>query len=200
MSKRSLPEINAGSMADIAFLLLIFFLVTTTMEVDSGIFKKLPDKIERPPIDIKAKNTFEIYINKNNEITVDDEQIDLKDLKQMALNFIDNGSGLNVNKKPCNWCKGKKDPTSSEHPQKAVIAIESDRMATYETYVTVLDDINSAYTVLRNRLALDLYNTSYTELMARLNNQPKNKEELLQKITNIRSKYPHLVADIETNN
>ena len=200
MSKRALPEINAGSMADIAFLLLIFFLVTTTMDVDSGILKKIPPKQDAPAIEYKAKNTLEIYINRNNEVSVDDEIIDLGDLKTMALNFIDNGVGLDVEKNPCTWCKGKKDPTSSDHPKKAVIAIESDRLATYETYVTVLDNVNSAYTVLRNRLALDLYNTSYTELMARLNNQPKDKEALLAKIKNIREKYPQLVSDIETDN
>ena len=200
MSKRSLPEINAGSMADIAFLLLIFFLVTTTMDVDSGIFKKLPDKQERPPIDHLAKNTLEIYINKNNKVRVDDEEINLDDLKQMALNFIDNGGGLDVNKQPCTWCKGKKDPKSSDHPSKAVIAIESDRLATYETYVSVLDQVNSAYTILRNRFSLEKYNTSYTEFTAKLQEHPKNKEVLMNKIQDIRSKYPQLVADVEQNN
>ena len=72
MARRENPEINAGSMADIAFLLLIFFLVTTTMDVDSGISKKLAEK---PPADyvppkIKMKNIFEISINRNNELFV----------------------------------------------------------------------------------------------------------------------------------
>ena len=70
MNKKKLPEINAGSMADIAFLLLIFFLVTTTIEQDSGILRKLPKKENHPTIsDIKEKNTLEIYINLKNEIT-----------------------------------------------------------------------------------------------------------------------------------
>ena len=200
MSKRALPEINAGSMADIAFLLLIFFLVTTTMDVDSGIFKKIPDKQHAPAVELKAKNTFEIYINKNNEVSVDDEVVDINDLKKMALLFIDNGVGVDFDKQPCTWCKGKKDPTSSEHPKKAVISIESDRLATYETYVTVLDHVNSAYTVLRNRLALDTYNTSYTELTAKLNNQPKDKSVLIAKIKDVKEKYPQLVLDVEMHN
>ena len=66
MSKRDLPEINAGSMADIAFLLLIFFLVTTTMDVDSGILRKIPEKQELPQADIYARNILEVRINKNN--------------------------------------------------------------------------------------------------------------------------------------
>jgi len=80
MARRENPEINAGSMADIAFLLLIFFLVTTTMNVDSGVSKKLSEK---PPADyvppiIKQKNIFEININRNNELLVEGQEWKLK--------------------------------------------------------------------------------------------------------------------------
>ena len=69
MGRRSAPEVNAGSMADIAFLLLIFFLVTTTIETDSGINRKLPpmEEIIDPPI-IKERNIFTVVVNKNNQI------------------------------------------------------------------------------------------------------------------------------------
>ena len=80
-------EINAGSMADIAFLLLIFFLVTTTMNVDSGISKKLSEKPPpdyKPPI-IKEKNIFEVNINRNNELLVEGERMDIKDLREAAI-------------------------------------------------------------------------------------------------------------------
>ena len=72
MAKRSAPEVNAGSMADIAFLLLIFFLVTTTIEKDSGINRKLPpmEEIIDPPI-IKERNIFTVVVNKSNQILVE---------------------------------------------------------------------------------------------------------------------------------
>ncbi len=201
MRKRSLPEINAGSMADIAFLLLIFFLVTTTMDIDAGIFRKIPPKNENTPItDVHDRNIFEVFINKNNEVSIDDEVIEVSSLKKLALNFIDNGAGFNVNQEPCTWCKGQKDPKSSDHPQKALIAIEADREANYETYITVLDHVNGAYSILRNRLALELYDTSYSELMESLNKDAKNKAILTAKIKNIREKYPLLIADLETGN
>lgn len=201
MSKRSLPEINAGSMADIAFLLLIFFLVTTTMDVDSGILRKIPEKQQAPiTFDILAKNILEVSINKNNEIYVEDAIVEIATLKEIALNFIDNGAGLDLDNEPCTWCKGKKDPTSSDHPKKAVVSINSDRQATYETYVNVLDNLNSAYATLRNRLSKELYNTSYNELLGQLKNEPKNKEPIFQKIKLIREKYPLLISDAEIIN
>ncbi len=67
MARRSAPEVNAGSMADIAFLLLIFFLVTTTIEVDSGIASKLPPPLEEvDPPPIKVKNLFQVVVNSEN--------------------------------------------------------------------------------------------------------------------------------------
>ncbi|MGB6269362.1 MAG: biopolymer transporter ExbD, partial [Olleya sp.] len=87
MAKRSAPEVNAGSMADIAFLLLIFFLVTTTIEVDSGISSKLPpDEIIDPPI-IKQKNIFTVELNKDNQMLVENELMKVKDLKAAAIKF-----------------------------------------------------------------------------------------------------------------
>ena len=73
MVRRSSPQVNAGSMADIAFLLLIFFLVTTTIETDSGINRKLPpmDELIDPPI-IKEKNIFTVVVNKYDQLLVEE--------------------------------------------------------------------------------------------------------------------------------
>lgn len=198
MSRKVLPEINAGSMADIAFLLLIFFLVTTTMDVDSGIARKLPPKNDIPvDIDVNSKNILEVSINKNNELFIENEVISISELKEIALNFIDNGTGLDINKKPCDWCKGSKNPNSSEHPTKAIIAISADRDTSYETYITVLDKLNSSYSILRNRLSKELYNVSYSELLKTAKDSPKNSKEIAEKIKVIRSKYPLLISDAE---
>ena len=110
MSRKDSPEINAGSMADIAFLLLIFFLVTTTMNVDAGISRKIPQKQENPPnINVNKRNTLEISINKNNELFANGNTIELHELKQIAIDFIDNGGGFDIHKKACDWCEGKKE-------------------------------------------------------------------------------------------
>ena len=90
MGRRSAPEVNAGSMADIAFLLLIFFLVTTTIETDSGINRKLPpmEEIIDPPI-IKERNIFTVVVNKNNQILVEEKLMELRSLRSEAVAFLD---------------------------------------------------------------------------------------------------------------
>jgi len=107
MAKRAAPEVNAGSMADIAFLLLIFFLVTTTIETDSGLNRKLPpmeDQVD-PPI-IREKNIFTVVVNKNNQLLVEEELTDIADLRELAIQFLDNGGG--VGEEACDYCQGEK--------------------------------------------------------------------------------------------
>jgi len=201
MSRKESPEINAGSMADIAFLLLIFFLVTTTMNVDAGISRKIPQKQEIPPkLDINERNILEVNINKNNDLFVDGKTIQLKELKQIAINFIDNGGGLDINKNKCDWCEGNKDKSSSDHPTKAIISIKTDRTTTYETYIATLDALNSAYTNLRNKLSLKLYNRNYVSLLEESQNSSSIDKNIQEKIKLIREKYPLLLSDAEINN
>lgn len=203
MARRETPEINAGSMADIAFLLLIFFLVTTTMDVDSGISKRLSEKPPKdyvPPV-IKERNIFEVNINRNNELLVENEPMKIEELKDAALKFIDNGGGEGkvvdgVSTGPCTYCKGAKSPTSSDHPNKAVISVQSDRGTEYGMYIQVQNELLRAYTELRNRLALDTYQTSYDELEKAYKKDLKN-EKLKEKVNFIKTSYPQIVSDAE---
>ena len=134
MAKRSAPEVNAGSMADIAFLLLIFFLVTTTIETDSGLNRKLPpiDEIEDPPI-IKEKNIFTVVVNKNNQLLAEEELIDISDLRALAVEFLDNGGG--EGEEACDYCQGARNSKSSDNPDKAIISLKNDRETSYKVYI-----------------------------------------------------------------
>jgi len=202
MAKRDLPEINAGSMADIAFLLLIFFLVTTTMDVDTGISRKLPEKQDdvKPPI-LKEKNVFVVTVNRNNDILVEgDKFMTVDKIREEAIKFIDNGGGLgnpidDADPAECDWCEGAKDPESSDHPNKAVISLESDRGTSYGTYISVQNELVGAYTVLRNRLSNKLYGISYTQLLK--DNKIQPSQSLKDKIANIKAKYPQIISEAE---
>ena len=206
MARRETPEINAGSMADIAFLLLIFFLVTTTMDVDSGISKKLSEK---PPADyvppiIKEKNIFEVNINRNNEMLVEGETMKLEELKEAAKAFIDNGGGEGkvedgVSTGPCDYCKGARSASSSDHPNKAIISVQSDRLTEYGMYIKVQNELLKAYTELRNRLAMDKYRVSFEQLEEDFKNDRTN-EELKKKVEFIRTSYPQIISDAEPTN
>ncbi len=203
MAKRENPEINAGSMADIAFLLLIFFLVTTTMDVDSGISKKLSEKPPKdyvPPI-IKERNIFEVNINRNNELLVEDESMKIEDLKEAAIKFIDNGGRVGktvdgVIGQPCDYCGGEKSLDSSDHPNKAIISVQSDRGTQYGMYISVQNELLKAYTELRNRLSLERYGKSYTKLEKEYKDNRKN-EELKKKVEDIKTSYPQIISDAE---
>lgn len=198
MAKRSAPEVNAGSMADIAFLLLIFFLVTTTIEVDSGINSKLPPDIPPPDVKIKQKNIFTVEISKDNQLLVEENLMKMKDLKAAALAFIDNGGGQGD--AACNYCKGAKDPASSDNPTKAIVSIQNKRGTSYETFITAYDQLASAYSELRDRLAQQLYNRSFEEMEKSYNDtkSPEFKSDKLKaKIDNVKDKYPRIISKAE---
>ena len=196
MSDRNSPEINAGSMADIAFLLLIFFLVTTTLNADLGIVKLLPDKNTKEAIDVKANNVLEINLNSNNEILIENEQIiKIENLRALIIEFIDNGAGLDVAGNECTWCNGKKDVSSSDHPDKAIIKLQSNRNTTYASYIAVQNEIIGAYSELRNRLSLKMFDKPFVTMEASLK-KDKNNKVLLSEIKLIRTKYPqHIIEE-----
>ena len=155
MAKRAAPEVNAGSMADIAFLLLIFFLVTTTIETDSGLNRKLPpmeDQVD-PPI-IRQKNIFTVLVSKNDQLLVEEELADIKDLRSLAVEFLDNGGG--VGDEACAYCQGKRDESSSDNPDKAIILLKNERETSYAAYISVQNELVAAYNVLRNRRGYEL--------------------------------------------
>ncbi len=175
------PEVNAGSMADIAFLLLIFFLVTTTIETDAGLDRMLPP-MEPPDTDvvIKQKNIFTVNINKNGQLLVEEELLDLKQLRERTIAFLDNGGD-----RTCNYCKGAKDESSSDNPTKAIISLKNDRETEYGTYITVQNELVGAYNDLRNREAQRLYGADFTDMEAEYLNPetPSSiREDLKEKV------------------
>lgn len=198
MAKRSAPEVNAGSMADIAFLLLIFFLVTTTIETDSGISRKLPpiDEIETPP-EIRKRNMFIVLINKDDQLLVNEDLMDLKNLRQAAMDFLDNGGG--VGEEACDYCRGAGDPTSSDNPEKAVISLQNDRLTSYKMYIAVQNELVAAYNELREREAQRLFGKSYYTMEKNFAdaNWRGNKERLKEELDLLKRMYPQKLSEAE---
>jgi hypothetical protein len=208
MARKELPEINAGSMADIAFLLLIFFLVTTTMDVDSGISRKLSEKPPEnfdPPV-VKMKNIFGVNINRNDQLLVEDEEMKVEDIKEATIEFLDNGGGIGkaeegVAGTKCDYCNGEKSSSSSDHPNKAIISVQSDRGTSYGMYITVQNELLAAYTELRNRYAKKYVTgkyagMSYDELLLLYDNDGEN-ERLKAVLKQVKNAYPQIISDAE---
>ncbi|WP_290698800.1 biopolymer transporter ExbD [Lacinutrix sp.] len=208
MAKRSAPEVNAGSMADIAFLLLIFFLVTTDIAVDSGLSRKLPPwepDINTPPVIIKEKNIFALTLNSNNEILLtsggDSELLAIKDLQERTTAFLDNGGGKDED--ACKRCKGAKSPESSDNLQKAVISLANDRLTDYKTYITVQNEILAAYNVIRNREFIKDYpnlKMNFVEATAMYQDKGADKkvrESLKEKLEAIKLVVPQKFSEAE---
>jgi len=176
MSRRSLPEINAGSMADIAFLLLIFFLVTTTMDVDTGLVRKLPPMPEEELLEddsqIKAKNIYVVLVNAKDQLLVEEELMDISQLREGAKTFLNNFG---------------KDPQSSDSPQKAIVSLQNDRGTSYEMYINVQNELSAAYRELRDEEAQRKFGVNYADL-----------EKVKQK--DIRKKYPMKISEAEPKN
>ena len=142
--------INASSMADIAFLLLIFFLVTTTIVNDQGILVKLPPYIEnQPPVDIPAKNVFSVKINGQNELLVDGQRIEISELRQSTKDFIMNPEQLD---------------TRPSKPTKAVVSLMNDRNTFYATYLSVYNELKGAYNELWDEMAQQRFHSNYEQL------------------------------------
>lgn len=199
MAKRSAPEVNAGSMADIAFLLLIFFLVTTTIETDKGLNSKLPPIEEEPqdPPPVKQKNIFLVLINGGNELFVEDDKMEVSELRESAIEFLDNGGGSGG--EACEYCQGQGDPESSDNPVKAIISLQNDRETDYSMYIAVRNELTAAYNFLRNREAQRLFGTSFSKMEEDFNSPDYdgNKAQLEENIKVIREMFPMKLSEAE---
>lgn len=148
---RMANEINAGSMADIAFLLLIFFLVTTTIAEDKGVLVKLPQWSEEPPpeLTINTRNVYSVLVNAQNQLLVRGEVMDIKSLKNNTKIFIANPQKLE---------------NMAEAPTKAIISIKNDRGTKYQTYLEVYNELKAAYNELWEEAAMAKHGKNLEEL------------------------------------
>ncbi|GAB5534760.1 MAG: biopolymer transporter ExbD [Rubricoccaceae bacterium] len=148
------PEIPTASMADIAFLLLIFFLVTTTINADKGIYMQLPPKLEETePPEIRQRNLLNILVNSDGTVLLDNEVTNTGQIRATVKRHVTNNG---------------QDPDLSESPDKAVVSFKTKRGLPYETYIEVLDEIKSAYNEIYDSEARAVAGVDYGVYRARL--------------------------------
>lgn len=175
-NSRQTPSVNAGSVADIAFLLLIFFLVTTTIPNDKGIVRKLPLKCEKPPcsVDVNERNIIRIALNKNGELMVNNDPSQIGDLKDMLIEFIDNNGD-----RTCSYCEGNNYKDASDNPQTAIISLSSDRESSYKDFIAIQVELTAAYYELREKFIQNTFGKELASLTPQELKQAKDAYPLL---------------------
>ena len=180
-----MKRIKYISILSIAFLLLIFFLVATTMDVDQGIIRKLPPPVyDIPPIDFHERDILVVLINRDNKLMVEGVETDLKKVRSIAKEFV------------VNPLKSEKLPKLStinvdyfgevSVTKKHVISLRSDRGTSYEMYIAVQNELVAAYNELREELAQKKWHTSFSSLL-------KDKQKAITAI------YPMKISEAEPN-
>lgn len=180
--RHSTPQVNAGSMADIAFLLLIFFLVTAVIPKDKGINRQLPAPCIPGDIcdtQINKRNMLEVRVNSKNELFVEHDVVTIDELKGIAKDFLDNNGD-----KSCDYCNGETLKSSSDNPKAAVISLKNDIGTSYGFYIKIQDELSKAYYELRSNYAKVVFKKSVKEL---------TKSELDQ----VRKAYPFKLSEAE---
>lgn len=164
--QREVQEINASSMADISFLLLVFFLVTTSMSTDEGLSRNLPRMKEKqkdePKTEVKPRNLMEILVNSNNELMVNGEVMDVKQLRTEAKKFIK--SNPNDEKLPEGEYKNIDKIGNVFVATAHIISMQNDRGTEYDKYIEVQNELVAAYNELRDEVAKKAFRKPYSEL------------------------------------
>ena len=188
--KRKTPGINGSSSADIAFMLLIFFLITTSMDTDKGLARRLPppvpkDQKKNEEMDIKKRNILVVLINSNNQILCNNEFIDIKQLREKVRNFIEN---------PYND-KHMPEKTEVDVPffgkqmvtKNHVISLQNDRGTEYQAYIDVQNELAAAYNELRDEVSRKKFGKAFADL-------DEDQQKAVQMI------YPQKISEAEPKN
>jgi len=161
---RNTPQVNAGSMADIAFLMLIFFLVTTTMEVDTGIMRQLsppPLKDQEPP-KFKDRNIMKILVNSSDRLLINNKIGDIKTLRDDVFDFM----SIHHNDATYPEVSPKSiDIIGDVYVSRGLISLKNDRGTSYEMYIKVQNEIAAAFTELKNQVAMKHFGKNYDKLL-----------------------------------
>ena len=189
MAKKKVPEINASSMADISFLLLIFFLVTTSMAVDKGLSRRLPQPL--PPdtkvedTKIKERDIFVVKINSMNQLLVEGREMNVRDLREAAKEFIENPA--NDDDLPVKVQEEIPGLGLVEYTKDHVISVQNDVDTQYQAYLEVQNELVAAYNELRNEYSMTRFGKTYEEL-------DEDTQKAIQKM------YPQKISEAEPKN
>ena len=185
--KRKVPDINSSSTADIAFLLLIFFLITTSMDTDRGLARRLPpppenDKEQKNEDKVKQRNVLQIYLNMYDQLMVNCEIMNVQQLRAKTKEFVANK--YNDESLPEKTSKEVDFFGPTMVTEKHVVSLQNDRSSSYQAYIDVQNELVAAYNELRDELSQEKWGKNYSEL-----NEDQQKA--------VREIYPQKISEAE---
>lgn len=184
--KRKCPEVNSSSTADIAFLLLIFFLITTSMDTDRGLARRLPEPPQenqkKDDIKLKERNVLPIFLNFQDALMVGNDYLNVEQLRERAKEFIANPN--NEETLPEKVTEEVEFFGSVQITKKHVISLRCDRGSSYKAYIAVQNELVAAYNELRNELAQEKWGKNYADL-------DEDQQKAVRKI------YPQVISEAE---
>lgn len=202
MARRELPEVNASSLADIAFLLLTFFLIATSMDKQEGVQRQLPDlnKVtDDMVIEVQQQNAIEFVANAFGQILYvenpDDNirQINIKEVKELVKKHVDNGGGTDKEGNQCTYCQGARSSKLSDHPSKAIVSIKFDKGTSWKDYMALQGEVEAAYEDLKAAYVMRTYKREWATVVA---DPTKGEDEGDNAIlSDARDKYPKIIAE-----
>ena len=185
--KRKVPDINSSSTADIAFLLLIFFLITTSMDTDRGLARRLPpppenDKEQKNEDKVKQRNVLQIYLNMYDQLMVNGEIMNVQQLRAKTKEFVANK--YNDESLPEKTSKDVDFFGPTMVTEKHVVSLQNDRSSSYQAYIDDQNELVAAYNELRDELSQEKWGKKYSEL-----NEDQQKA--------VREIYPQKISEAE---
>ncbi|UKI46296.1 MAG: biopolymer transporter ExbD [Phocaeicola vulgatus] len=188
--KRKTPGINGSSSADIAFMLLIFFLITTSMDTDQGLARRLPPPVPKDQkndadVDIKKRNLLVVLVSSGNQIMCGGELTDIKQLKDKVKEFVENpyNDANKPEKVEVDVPYFGKKMVSKNH----VISLQSDRGTSYQAYIDVQNELAAAYNELRDDVSKEKFGKAFMDL-------DEEQQKAVQQI------YPQKISEAEPKN
>lgn len=167
---RKINDVNASSVADIAFLLLIFFLVATTMDIDSGMSRQLSPISDATPPEIKERNVWAVIVNSNDQLMVEGEEMQVSSLKAKTKEFLLNSHNkANLPEKRIENI----DPFGEMEVTKGIISIKNDRQTSYEMFIVVMNELLAAGNEIKDEFSMEHFGKKYNDLPDYLKNAVK---------------------------
>ena len=171
MARRSSGQFSAASMADIAFLLLIFFLVATTMDIDTGMMRLLSPQSDQPPPEIKERNVWVVLVNSNDQLMIEGEQMPLSMLRQKTKEFLLNPQNKeNLPEKRMENI----DPFGDIEVSKGIISLKNDRATSYGMFIKVMNELVAAGNEVKDEFSMKNFGKKYNDLPKHLQSAVKS--------------------------